>query len=275
MLVVLGAAVKLLGAGLSSSRALLVDGITCIAAIVSLIFMVWFFRASMSPPDEEHPYGHRRMKYGGVLATVSTYMFAAGASLVAVVTGLRGYQVGYEAVPAAVAGGGIYALALLVSRRVDPATRIYTRLTSSELVESGVAAVGALLGYLSSYVYDLIGAAIVLGYIMREALEAHRYLVDILSDRSAPSSLYRLVENEAASRGFTVTKIRLRMLDEKHCSGDVELLVPRDMPLEVADILADEISDNLSKLGCDVTIHVGVERREEARKDSQLRESRA
>ena len=257
-----GAVVKLVGAGLSSSRALLVDGITCIAAIVSLVFMAWFFRASTSPPDEEHPYGHKRMKYGGVLATVSTYMFASGASLVAVVTGLRGYSVGYEAVPAALIGGGIYAVALLVSRSMDPAVRIYTRFTSSELVESSVATIGALLGYLSSYIYDLVGAAIILGYIVRETLEAHRYLVDIISDKSAPLSLYRLVENEATSRGFTVAKIRLRMLDEKHCSGDVELLVPRDMPLEVADILADEISDNLSKLGCDITIHVGVEKGE-------------
>ena len=261
LLVALGAAVKTLGALGSGSRALLVDSLTCFASLAGLAAVLYYLRLGSMPPDEDHPYGHARLRYGGVVASLSAYMFAAGAGTAAVALGSEGYRVEASAVPAALAGAGFYAAAILVARGLDPVLLVYAGFTASELVESAVSAVGGFLGSRLGYVYDLAGAAIILAYVFYEAVEAHRYLMDMVSDR-APLELVAVFQREARLRGLRPVRVRLRMLDERSCTGDAVVEPPRGMGPDIADLLVGELEDEMRRRrSCDVTIRVRYARR--------------
>ncbi len=270
VLVAAGAAVKTIGAMLSGSRALLVDALTCFSSLAALAGVLHYLRVGSMPPDRDHPYGHSRLRYGGVLVSLSAYMFAAGASAAAVVSGLEGYRVEPgPGIVAAVAGAALYAVALLLARGMDPVLARYAGFTFSEIIESAVSVVGAALGGLLGYWYDLAGAAVIVGYIFHEAVEAHRELLRILCDTSAPEEMYRLLEEEALLRGLRVMRARLRMLDERSCGGDAVLAPPDGMDPVAADMLADEVAAALAERGCDVVIHLAYAESSPGRRASE------
>ena len=257
VLVALGALVKTLGALVSGSRALLVDALTCFASLAGLAAVLHYLRLGGRPPDEDHPYGHYRLRLGGVAASLSAYMFVAGASAASLAMSIGGYRVeAGEGAAYALLGALPYAAAILLARGLDPVLRVYAGFTASEILESLVSAGSALLGGIAGYVYDLAGAAAILGYLLREAVEAHRYLIEMVSDRAAPAALYSRLRHEAAMRGLHVLRARLRMIDEAHCSGDAEVAPSPGMPADVADLLADELAEEMRRHGCDVAIHI-------------------
>lgn len=253
--IITGAAVKTLGALESGSRALLVDALTCFSSLAGLIAVLYYLRLSSSPPDMDHPYGHTRLRYGGIVVSLAVYMFAAGVSVAAVIAGIEGYSVSITAVPVAIIGALFYGLAIAIGRRLDPVIMIYSGFTVSELLESAISAISSLLGSLISYVYDLVGAIIILAYIVRESIEAHHYLMRMVSD-IAPEKLRCMFDEEARLRGLEPIRVRLRMLDEYTCIGDAIVKPPRDMSPEMAHLLVDEIAEKMAEYNCDVTIHI-------------------
>ncbi len=270
-LIVAGAVVKTLGALDSGSRALLVDALTCFSSLAGLVAVLHYLRLGSSPPDIDHPYGHTRLRYGGIVVSLAAYMFAAGVSVAAVIAGIEGYSVSITAVPAAIIGALLYGLAIVVGRRLDPVIVVYSGFTASELLESAISAIGALLGSLMSYVYDLAGAVIILTYIVREAIEAHHYLMRMVSD-TAPEKLYYMFDEEARLRGLEPIRVRLRMLDEHTCIGDAIVKPPHDMSPEMAHLLADEVAERMAEYNCDVTIHIEHEKAVKNNKNSRKQE---
>jgi divalent metal cation (Fe/Co/Zn/Cd) transporter len=256
-LVALGAVGKSVAALVSGSRAILADALTCFASVAAVAAILYYYRVSSLPPDEDHPYGHARLRYGGVLASLAFYMFAAGAGAASVAAGLEGYRVeAGPGIPWLVLGTGFYAAAIALARGLDPVLRVYAGFTSSELLETLVSALGAVAGQYMGYVYDLLGAAVITGYILHEAYEAHCYLLRVFSDTAAPRRLYEALRRELRLRGLRLLRARLRMLDESRCAGDAVAAPPPGMPAEVADLLVDEVADQLARMGCDVVIHV-------------------
>ncbi len=270
-LIVAGAVVKTLGALESGSRALLVDALTCFSSLAGLIAVLHYLRLGSSPPDIDHPYGHTRLRYGGIVASLAAYMFVAGVSVAAVIAGIEGYSVSITAVPAAIIGALFYGLAIAIGRRLDPVIVVYSGFTASELLESAISAIGALLGSLMSYVYDLAGAVIILAYIVKEAIEAHHYLMRMVSD-TAPEKLHYMFDEEARLRGLKPIRVRLRMLDEQTCIGDAIVKPPRDMSPEMAHLLADEVAERMAEYNCDVTIHIEHGKTEKNNKNSRKQE---
>lgn len=261
-LVALGAALKTVAALVSGSRAILADSMTCLASVASVAAILHYYRVAALPPDSDHPYGHMRLRYGGVLASLSFYMLAAGANIAFVAMGVHGYRVeAVEGLPWLLAGTGFYAAAILLSRGLDPVLRVYAGFTASELLETLVSAVGSVLGQYLGYLYDLLGAAVITGYILYEAYEAHCYLLRVFGDTAAPPRLYEALSRELRLRGLRAARIRLRMLDEHRCAGDAVVIPPPGMPAEVADLLVDEVAEEMAKRGCDVTIHVAYAER--------------
>ncbi|HIQ24107.1 MAG TPA: hypothetical protein EYH50_03570 [Pyrodictium delaneyi] len=269
-----GAAVKIYGSLVYGSRALLVDAFTCAANIAALAAVLWYLHVSRAPPDEDHPYGHQRLRYGGALASLSAYMFVAGVSAAALAYSLSGYTVEKCSTAAALAGGAFYAAAVYVARGIDPVLRVYAGFTTSELIESGVTVASSWLGASLGYLYDLAGGMIILAYLFHEAVETHHKLMRIFADTAAPQHFYKLVEREALLRGLHPIRVRLRMVDEKHCSGDLIVVPEEGMPPDVADILADELQQELHRHGCDVVIHVGLRERRSSRQSRRSSEKR-
>jgi len=261
-LVALGAAAKTVAAASSGSRAILADSVTCFASLASAAAVLYYYRASLVPPDEDHPYGHARLRYGGVLASLAFYMMAAGANMAFTLEGLRGYRVeALAGLPWLLAGTGLYGAAILAARGLDPVVRVYAGFTASELLETGVSLLGSLAGQYLGYLYDLAGAAVITGYILYEALEAHRYLLRVFGDVAAPRRLYEALRRELEMRGLSLVNARLRMIDERHCAGDAVAAPPPGMPAEVADLLVDEAVEEMRRRGCDVVVHVAYAER--------------
>ncbi|NOZ88962.1 MAG: cation transporter [Crenarchaeota archaeon] len=252
-----GASVKIVGALASGSRALLVDALTCIAGLVGLAASIYYVYVGRLPPDSDHPYGHSRLRAGAVVASLSAYMFVAGVAAAELASSLRGYTVDARAgVGYALLGAGFYAVSIAAAGRADPVMRVYSGFTASEILESLVAAAGSLAGGVLGYQWDLLGGAVILAYIFYEAVEAHKYLMDLVSDRAAPAALYERLRHEALMRGLRPVRVRLRMLDEETCVGDAVVVPQEGMGADIADMLADELAEEMRRFNCDVTIHV-------------------
>ena len=256
----LGALSKILGSLLYGSRALFVDALTSIANLAALFIVLYYLSESMKPPDTDHPFGHMRLRYGGVAAILSIYMFIAGFSAATLYYSSHGYHVEKGSAYAAIIGAAFYAAAIALSRNLDESIRIYAGFTTSELVEAGIVIPSAWLGYAKGYLFDLGGAAIILLYLFYEAIETHQHLIRAIADTSPPPRVYEEVKREARLRGLVPVAIRLRMVDERHCSGDMTVRPQKGMAPDIADVLADEVMEELHERGCDVVIHVDYSR---------------
>jgi len=252
----LGALSKILGSLLYGSRALFVDALTSIANLAALFLALYYLSKSMKPPDADHPFGHMRLRYGGIAAILSIYMFIAGFSAATLYYSSHGYRVEEGSAYAAIIGAAFYAAAIAFSRNLDESIRVYAGFTASELVEASIVVPSTWLGYAKGYLFDLVGAVIILLYLFYEAIETHQHLVRAIADTSPPPRVYEEVKREARLRGLVPVAIRLRMIDEKHCSGDMTVRPQKGITPDIADVLADEVVEELRQRGCDIVIHI-------------------
>jgi divalent metal cation (Fe/Co/Zn/Cd) transporter len=253
----MGAAAKIVGA-LYGSRAVLVDALTSIANMVALAGILAYYKASMKPADLDHPYGHARLKYAGALLALLVYMFVAGLSALEIYYSLSGYNVGPQSWEAALIGGAFYAIAIASARGIDPVLRVYAGLTLSELVESMVSILSSFLGAEISYIIDLLGASAILLYILHEVYKTLNTIVELMSDKAPPKHIYNIIEKEARIRGFRISRLRLRRIDENYYAGDIILEPESDIPLDIASLLADEVRSILLEKGIDVVVSVNI-----------------
>lgn len=260
-----GAVVKLLGGILYGSKALLVDGVTCIASVLAGIFLVVWLRRAATPPDFDHPYGHGRLAYGAVSYTLAVYAFAAGVGFTILVT-TKQYTVDVEATVYAVVGLFFYLAAILAYRKVGDAGASVAAFTASELLESTTSIVSAAGGATLSYIIDYAGAWIIEAFIIYESAKQAGELVMSLSDR-ADSEALGLARRELEARGFEVHRLRLRRVVPGKYHGDAIVVPPKGMPPEAADILADEAVTSLESKGIDLTVHIDITRSHSAKPD--------
>lgn len=251
-----GALAKLLGGILYGSKALLVDGLTCIASLIAGGLLIFWLRRSGAPPDLDHPYGHLRLAYGAVSYTTVVYAFAAGVGF-AYLLSVKRYTVDVEAVEYALVGLAFYSLAIIAYRRAGPAGGTVAAFTSSEILESSVSLLSAAGGAALSYIVDYAGAWVIEGFIVYETIKQAGELVISLSDRADAEAL-AVARRELESRGLRVQKLRLRSIVPGRYHGDAVVSPPAGMPPAVADILVDEAVANLESKGIDLTIHIDL-----------------
>jgi len=74
-LTVLAAAIasvaNLAGGVIFSSRLLILNGLTCVANLVTAIAGLWFYREALKPPDADHPLGHAGYSFSSAAFTTS------------------------------------------------------------------------------------------------------------------------------------------------------------------------------------------------------------
>ncbi len=249
----IGATLKLWGALAYGSKAVLVDGLTCASNLAAGFFALASACHASRPPDEEHHYGHERLQYLGVLASMLAYAFVAGIA-VSEVAKTQPYHVDERAAAYAIAGGAVYALSILASRRGGVAGQAYASFTASELIESVVTAAAAYAGATLSYIIDYAGALALTLYIFYELYEYTKKLMIPLSDR-APDELAREVRELLERHGVHVERLRLRVIVPGRYHGDALVSVPgRDY--DSAHELVDRLVDELHRRGVDLTVHI-------------------
>ncbi len=255
---IIGGVVKLLGSIAYDSKALLVDGVTCIAGIIAGIVALRWMRASEAPPDVDHPYGHERLAFGGVAFMLVAYGTAAGFGL-AYLLNVEEYSVGVEAGLLGLAGLVIYSGAVYMFRRSGVVGEAMAAFTASEIVESAVSAVAALGGSMIGYLIDYVGAWLIESYLIYELVQHSRQLIHHLSDIVTREAV-ETVREELESRGFRVLNVRLRQVVPGEYQGDAIVLPPRGIDPVAADILADEAVYSLAEKGIDLTVHIDLAR---------------
>ncbi len=254
----LGAIVKLYGGLRYESRAVLIDGITCIANIAAGAIVLWGALQSRRPPDLDHPYGHERLVYTGILFLVLAYAFGAGLAVGVLFYSGSHYRVEPESAAYALAGSLIYALSVIVSRQSGSGGESYAFFTISEVLEGIVSAGAALGGAEISSIIDYAGAAGITLYIFYEIAGEARLLAKLLSDAVEPaivSGIRRRLEN----LGFRVEWVRLRPSVPGHYIGDALVRI-ENMPLDIADLLVDELVENLRSENIELTVHIDYAR---------------
>ena len=248
-----GAVVKLYGGARYGSLAVLVDGITCIANLAAGIFLLYTLLAAGRPADLDHPYGHERYVYTGILGLIVAYSFSLGLSVGLLLLSPPGDRsIGEESALYAGLGGLLYGASILAASRIGLAGASYAGFTASEVLESVVSVSGSLLGARVSPVYDYIGAVVITGFIAAELYENGHKLHLAITDWANPRVIER-VRRAFESRGLRVISARLRLHSEDRYIGEVELQLTPSMPRDVAELLAEETRYNLEREGIKVT----------------------
>ncbi len=250
-------AFKLVGGFLYGSRSVLVDGATCIGNIASGLLLYYSLHVSYQPPDEDHPYGHGRLVYAGVLGVLIIYSIIGGASLIILYDGVKGYEVEEGAPLFALLGTIVYGFAIIASGKAGYAGSVFSGFTLSEVLEGLVTSGSSFLGYRIGYMYDLAGGIVILAYLYYELYHEANRLVTLISDSVDPS-ITRRIRIILEKRGFHVERLRLRLVTPGEYHGDA--VVRADMPYEVADLLADEAVEEARRLGVDLVVHIDIGR---------------
>ncbi len=256
VLSVAGASVKVAGSLAYGSKALLVDGATCIAGIAAGIAALYWLRASQAPPDADHHFGAWEARFRRRLLHACGVWCGRGlrACIPRQARGLRGRvrRRGSRASgphPLHRGGGGV--------RRSPIVGGAMAAFTASEIFESIVSTVSALGGFGLGYLVDYIGAWAIEAYLLYE-LQAHaRSLVHHLSDMASEEAASQ-VRRELEARGFRVVSVRVRTVVPGRYHGDAIVLPPCGMDPLAADMLADEAVYALRRMGVDLTVHVDL-----------------
>ena len=255
-----GAALKMAGGLGYGSRAVFVDALTCLANLGAGLIVYRHLRLSELPPDSDHPYGHRRLVYQGLIWMLVIYSFVAGFSAALLYYSAGGYMVEGGAYKLAVAGTLAYLGSVIIARREGFAGESYAGFTASEVIEGVVTSASAYAGYQYSYTYDLLGGLAILAYLLaevaRESYNLGRLVSDVASEEAG-----RRVREELEKRGLRVKRLRLRTVVPGQYQGDA-VVDAGSMPYEVADLLADEAVEVLrERYNIDIVVHVDRSRK--------------
>ena len=251
----IASAVKIAGGVLFGSRALFVDALTCVANAVAVLGTVYYYRASLHPPDEDHHYGHYRIGFTGVLVTLVAYSFVAGLS-VARLAAFESYTVSIYAPATATAGFVLYLASVLASRKVGGFFAPYALFTVSELMESTVVIASSLAGALYSFLIDYAGAVAITAYIFYEVYETLRDVSVRISDVAPPPELLDVLYKELEGAGFLVKRARVRLVSEGVYHGDVVVVADPSISIREVHERLEKVEESLRKHGLDVSIHV-------------------
>ncbi len=255
-----------LGVGwLTSSIAMIADGFHSLtdtaANVVGLIAM----SVAQQPPDEDHPYGHRRFETVAALIIGGLLALAAWEVLKSCVDRLREGGEPQVSRLSFIVMGSTMLISWIVStweRRVGETHRSELLLADSEHTRSDIltslAVVGSLIGARLGYPWlDLIAAAVITAIIGRTAFRILRDNTLLLADTAlVPSGLIRDVAMEVPEV-ISVHKIRSRG-SRQLGHADLHIQVRADLPLDVAHGIGHQVSDRIrDRFGfSDVLVHV-------------------
>ena len=239
--------VKITGGLLYNSKSLLVDALTCIANVIALIAVLKFHLVSISPPDEDHPYGHERLAFGGVISTLLIYSFVAGVIIMELLD-VAPYRVDINAAIYAGVGFAIYFVVVILSRGVGKAFKTYSVMTVSELIESGVVVFAALGGALIIYYIDYIGAIALSAYLFVEIYAETRKLIRLISDIAPSREVREGIMKEFLSAGLEVKSLKLRVVGYNRIQGDAVISMREDEDLHKILEKVRSVKDRVAQL---------------------------
>ena len=255
---------------LGNSHALVADAIHSASDFITDIAVIIGSHFWNSPPDAEHPYGHRRFE------TLISICIGIAVAIV-------GVGIGYNAICHLLEGEGkrpelcvaIMALAsILVKEALFRYTQKAGRKIRSQALEANawhhrsdalssipvVIAVASVIAMPSLWFADAVGAIIVAFFILHSAKEIAWPGIHQVADRGASKEVAEKLKSVALSfpQVISIHGFRTRYVgNDLHV--DLHIVVPADMPLLTAHDIAEDVEQKLIDCGenvVDALVHI-------------------
>jgi cation diffusion facilitator family transporter len=254
----------------SDSLAIATDAVHSLADVAVNVIGLVVLRFADAPPDQAHPYGHRKLEVVAAAAIGISVAIAAASFAWDAVNALVG---DYEPPEASALGfavvGGTWIINLVVARYEARRARDLdsaflaadaAHTASDLLVTAGVAA-SFTASYFGVAWADPVGALVITVFIGRIAWTILWSNVTVLIDRAVVDA-DRVADVARAVAGVSdVHRIRSRGTDAS-AQLDLHLLVDGDLPLREAHAIAHKVEEKLRRempAIVDVTIHMEPE----------------
>ena len=242
------------------------DGFHSLTDSASNVVALVGIRAARQPPDQNHPYGHRKFE---TLASAGIFFFLVLVLLEVLRTAIARFQTGgapdVSAASFALMGGTLVVNLGVVAYESSAARRLESELlmadshhTRSDVLTS-VSVIAALIGVNLGYpLFDALAAVFVAGFIGWSGWLIAREASRVLSDATV------LDEDDVNTVVMSVPgvlgchHIRTRGSAD-HAFLDLHVWAARDMPLEKAHALSHVVKDRLLEKYpqlADVIIHI-------------------
>ncbi|NJB66845.1 cation diffusion facilitator family transporter [Desulfobaculum xiamenense] len=243
---------------LSGSAALLSDALESIINVVASAFAMWSVHVSLTPPDENHPYGHGKIEYFSVLFEGALILLAAAgivatsvpkvlhpqplpkldvamaisafASLLNLAVGLYLIRVGKRTATMTLTADGKHLITDVYTTAGVIAGLIVVRVTGYFWIDGAIACVLAL--HISRTGYDLVRQSI-------------RGLMDE-KDAGLVEELYAILADIRRPEWLSVHNVRA-WRSGRSIHVDMHLVLPRKLSFEEAQINTHLIESEIRK----------------------------
>ena len=250
--------IKIIIGTLANSRALIADGIHGISDIVTNVVIIIGARYWLSPPDDDHPYGHERLE---------TFV----SLIIGVLLAFAGLGIGYDALMRLLEGGtrdeavGLAAffvalISIIVKEGLYRWTAAKGRELESESIEASaqehradvfatmpvLLAVAVALWIPGLAIIDVVGALVVAILIQHSAWQIYIPAANSLLDRGADKETRNRIASLAAQHPGVhgVHALRTRFMG-KALHIDMHIVINKDLSIETADKLAHDLEHSL------------------------------
>ena len=250
--------IKILFGTLANSRALIADGIHGISDIVTNVVIIIGARYWLSPPDDNHPYGHERLE---------TFV----SLIIGVLLAFAGLGIGYDALMRLLEGGtrdealGLAAffvalVSILTKEGLYRWTAAKGKELESESIEASaqehradvfatmpvLLAVAVALWIPGLAIIDVVGAFIVAIFIQYSAWQIYIPATNSLLDKGADKETRNRIATLAAKHPgvLEVHALRTRFMG-KSLHIDMHIVINKDLSIETADKLAHDLELSL------------------------------
>jgi cation diffusion facilitator family transporter len=248
---------------LGNSRALVADAIHSLSDLITDFAILIGSRYWSRPPDEDHPYGHRRIE---TLVSIAIGMVLASVGVGLALEAVEALRSQKSSSPAPIA-----AAVALVSVIVKECLYRYTlkigrRIKSSATIANAwhhrsdaISSIPVLVAISASYFFpnlfflDAVGAILVSIFILQAAFHIAKPGISEITDKGAS----REIETELQSLARSVLEVRnVHELRTRYSGGslyvDLHLVLSPKITLQKAHSIGNEVRDLILSSGLDV-----------------------
>lgn len=239
---------------LAGSAALVADGFHSLADVLSDVGILLALKASVRPPDQNHPYGHHSFETLGAIIVAAFMLLTAGLIAKSAVENLiRGEYLHPEwpALAASLASVVIKELMARYTLKVGKSTNSPALLANgtmhrSDAISSLAAAAGiggAMMGWT---ILDSLGALIISFFILKMGIDLMRENVMALMDTMPNEDFVTDIEQAARSVGCVqdVLSLHVRQRGSWYLA-DIRITVHPDHTIESAHDIAHATEDRI------------------------------
>ena len=247
----------------TGSSAILSDALHSLTDVFNNVFAYIVSRVSASPPDQNHPYGHRKFE------TLAVFVLATLLSVIAIEVVIRAFErIGNPILPSR---WGLIVMigVLIVNILISSWENIQAKRLNSELLKADakhtfsdvLVTIGVIFGWqIAAHgypIFDFIFAVFVSGLVFYLAFQLFRKSIPVLVDEAAVDQEKITEAIEKIDGVVKIERLRSRNIGQE-TFADVVIIVRANMSTEESHKVADLIEEELYEKFAidDVVVHI-------------------